>query len=403
MFTLGILREYKEPPDRRVAFSPAQCRTIVETYPGAKLIVEPSPHRIFSDDAYREAGITVSSDLSECDILFGIKEVPANRLIPNKTYLFFSHTIKLQPHNRDLFKAIVKNGIRLIDYECLKWPVGSRVLGFGRYAGIVGTYEAFKAIGIRKGLYQLPATYTCNDYLHLKEELQKVLPIIKSQNLRIVITGSGRVAHGCEELMGFMQIEQVTPEAYLNSTFNETVYTLLDSHHLYERKDGEPWNHEHFFKNHAMYRSIFEPYTQCTDLLINGVYWDSAMPPHFTVEQTNSPDFGIRVIADISCDIEGSVPITLRDTTQDEPVMGYNPSTGKECEPYQPGSIDIMAVSNLPTALPADASRSFGDSLLRHVLPRILMPFDDSMIPDATLCENGQLTPPFQYMKDYLL
>jgi alanine dehydrogenase len=401
MISLGLIREYKQPPDRRVAFTPQQCHQIKTIFSESNVVVESSPDRIFNDESFKKEGIGVTNDLSNCTILFGIKEVPIDKLIQGKTYLFFSHTIKKQAHNREMLKAIVKKNIRLIDYECLVWPSGARVLGFGRYAGLVGTYETFKALGIKNNTFTIKPAYECADYAEMLAVLKSIEGILKSGKHKIVVTGSGRVSSGVEELLNALTVKKVSPHDFLNLKDNETVYTLLDSHDLYERKDGEPWNHEHFFYNHREYQSKFEPYTRVADIMINGVFWDSAMPRHFEKEDTKSKEFSIKIIGDISCDVEGSVPITLHDTHADNPVFGWDAANQCECDPYTETGIDIMAVSNLPSELPANASEGFGAELIKTVLPELLNP-ESEMIKNATICKEGRLTARFSYLQDYI-
>ena len=401
MFKLGLNREYKLPADRRVAFTPTQCVELQQRFPNLQIVVESSPDRIFTDQDYTSLGIKVQENLSDCDILMGIKEVPAYKLIPGKTYLFFSHTIKKQEHNRQMLQEILKNNIRLIDYECLHWPNGARVLGFGKYAGWVGAYEAFKAFGLRSKAFELKPAFTFPNFDHVKKSLAEHQSTIANLKLRIIIAGSGRVSSGSEDVLHFLDIPKVSPADFIAKIYPHTVYTLLDTFDLYERKSGGAWDHDHFFKNHSDYRSLFGRYTGHTDILINGVFWDKDMPRHFTKEDTALPGFSIQTIADISCDIEGSVPITLRDTSMDAPVMGWDPVNQCECEPYKQGCIDIMAVSNLPSEIPADASEGFGKDLMIEVIPALLSN-DNLMIEQATICSNGQLTPYYDYLSDYV-
>jgi len=400
MITLGLIKEYKYPPDKRVAFSPSQCLQIQSQYPKVKVVVESSTDRIFPDQAYIKVGIQVTSNMSDCDILFGIKEVPVANLIPGKTYCIFSHTIKKQPHNRPMLREMLNQKIQLIDYECLTNSKGSRLLGFGRYAGLAGTYEAFKAIGIRRKAFELRPPLEIANLAEMETVLLTFEPTIKALKSKIVIAGSGRVAAGCEEMLNFIHIQKVTPEQFLTQIFDETVYTLLDTFELYQRKDGQPWNHEHFFKNHASYKSKFTPFSQVADVLINGVFWDNQMPAHFSKEDTKSANFSIKTIADISCDIEGSIPITLYETKTDKPVMGWDPVLQKECEPYLEKGIDVMAISNLPTEIPEDASIGFGNDLIRSILPELLAQ-NSEIIDRATICKSGQLTENFTYLTDY--
>jgi len=401
MIKLGLIKENKLPADRRVAFTPEQCVAIMSEYSNLHIVVEPSPDRVFSDDSYRNLGVDVQDDLSDCHLLLGIKEVPPEFLIDGKTYLFFSHTIKKQEHNRNLLKSILQKNIRLIDYECLVWPNGQRVLGFGRYAGLVGTYEMLKALGIKTNRFSIKPCYDAANYEEIKNILLSIEGMIKQGRHKVVVAGGGRVVAGALEILDVLSLKKVDHEEFLNQTFQETVYVHLDNHQLYQRKDEQSWNHDHFFKNHKDYKSTFEPYTLVADILVNGVFWEPAMPRHFSKRDTANPGFSIKLIADISCDIEGSVPITLYDTHPDNPVMGWDPVKQAECPPYTPDSIDILAVSNLPSELPADASEGFGSDLMRSVLPELLNPQSD-MIKNATLCAEGKLTEKFGYLTDYV-
>ncbi len=401
MITLGLIKENKQPADRRVALTPTQCLAILSLYKNCDILVESSTDRVFSDAAYTNQGIKVTQDLSSCDILLGIKEVPINDLIKDKTYLFFSHTIKKQDYNRGLLQAMIEKNIRFIDYECLVWHSGARILGFGRYAGLVGAYETLKAVGKKLNAFAIKPAYECANYSEMVKVLKHIAPDLKNNNHKIVITGSGRVSHGSAELLNEIGLKKVTPHAFLHASHSESVYTILDTHELYARIDGEPWNDEHFHHNHSLYKSIFKPYTTVADIVINGVFWDKAIPPHFSKEDTKSSDFSIKVIGDISCDIEGSIPITLKDTHADNPVFGWDAQRQSECEPFVKNSIDVMAVSNLPTELPSDASEGFGDELIKSIIPELINPKSD-IIKNATLCENGHLTEKFQYLSDYV-
>lgn len=401
MLKIGLIREYKQPADRRVAFTPHQCVEIQKQFRDIALFVESSPDRAFSDREYAELGIPVIRSMETCDVLMGIKEVPISKLIPGKTYLFFSHTIKKQLHNRGMLQEILRKKITLIDYECLHHPNGNRVLGFGKYAGWVGTYEAFKSYGLRSGAFNLDPAYGYPNFEAVMQSLLSVKELIHAGQLKIALAGSGRVASGCEEVLRFLDIQKVTPGAFLQQNFEQTVYTLLDTFDLYRRKDGSPWDHAHFFAHHDAYESLFKPYTRQTDILINAIYWDHQMPPHFTKEETAASDFRIRTIADISCDVEGSVPITVKDTSMEDPVFGWNPATQTLCEPYTKHSIDIMAVSNLPSEIPADASEGFGNDLIQYVLPALADP-ENLMIRNATICKEGALCPGYHYLKDYV-
>jgi len=395
---IGIIREGKIPHDKRVAFTPEQCKELSTRFPDTEVIVQPSEHRCISDDDYIAAGITISEDLSACSILFGIKEVPVDALISDKTYLFFSHTIKKQPHNRKLLRAVLERNIKLVDYETLTWENGSRVLGFGRFAGIVGAHNGLLTWGRKMGLFTLKPAYLCSNYKEMINQYAAItLPPIK-----IALTGDGRVAHGCLELLDKLNIREVTPREFIEETYPYPVYVHLVPEDFYAQKDGAVWDKSDFYRNPENYVSTFKNYTRHCDLMLNAIFWNERIPRFFSLEDMKARDFNIRVIADISCDINGSIPATLKDTTIEDPVFGYHPLSETIVEPYQKHTIDIMAVSNLPCELPYDASQAFGEQLLKHVVGNLMLRDTGDMIARATIAENGALCHKYAYLSDYV-
>jgi saccharopine dehydrogenase (NAD+, L-lysine forming) len=393
---IGLLREEKLPADKRVAFTPAQCAELKAKYPGLEVLIQPSEDRCFGDELYKKVGVTVAEDISSCDYLLGIKEVPHEKLIPGKTYFFFSHTIKKQSHNKPLMKSMIEKKITLVDYETLRWKNGDRIIGFGRYAGIVGAYNGLLAWGKKYKSYELKPAYQCLDYAELKKELGK----LKLSPIKIILTGNGRVSLGALELLKEAGIKEVTAADILTKIYAEPVFSVLLTENLYERIDGKAYDRSDFHHDPTRYRCVFRYYIPSCDLLMNGIYWDVRMDRLFSENDTRLPTFNISVIADISCDVNGSVPITIRDTTILDPVFGYDPSTMKECPPYSENSIDVMAVSNLPTELPRDASEGFGSMLLEYVIPE-LFKTKSQIIEHATICSDGKLMPEFEYLADY--
>ena len=395
---IGIIREGKIPHDKRVAFTPEQCIELSARFPGTEIIVQPSEHRCINDTDYRAADITISEDLSECSILFGIKEVPVDELISDKTYLFFSHTIKKQPHNRKLLRAVLERNIKLVDYETLTWENGSRVLGFGRFAGIVGAHNGLLTWGRKMGLFTLKPAYLCSNYKEMTDQYASItLPPIK-----IALTGDGRVAHGCLELLDKLNIREVTPREFIENTYPYPVYVHLVTEDFYAQKDGAVWDKSDFYRNPENYVSTFKVYTRHCDLMLNAIFWNERIPRFFSLEDMKARDFNIRVIADISCDVNGSIPATLKDTTIEDPVFGYHPLSETIVEPYQKHTIDIMAVSNLPCELPYDASQAFGEQLLKHVVGNLMLRDTGDMIARATIAENGALCHKYAYLADYV-
>jgi len=400
MIKIGIIREGKNPPDKRVPLTPVQCKKIVDRYSEVDLVVESSPIRAFKDQEYESAGVQVVHDVSDCAILFGVKEVPLEQLIPNKTYFFFSHTYKKQPYNRDLLRAILDKKIRLIDYEVLTDEKGRRLIGFGRYAGIVGAYNALLAAGKKFKRYELKPAHECEDRKEVERELKKMdLP----NGFKTVITGKGRVAGGAMEILASAGIRKVTPKAFLEERFSEPVYAQLGVEHYNKTKDGSQFSKSEFYEFPERFDSDFARYAEAADMYISCHYWDADAPFIFTREDAKEDAFNIKVVADISCDIDGPVASTLKPSTINKPLYGYDPEEEVETGFMDETAIGVMAVDNLPCELPKDASEDFGDELMKNILPELLEKKDSSVIRRATQTNlEGDLTEEFEYLRDYI-
>ena len=395
---IGIIRERKTPPDRRVVFSPEKLKDLQETFPQAQIKVESSSIRIFSDTAYQGQGIEISEDLSDCEVLLGVKEVPISALIPNKKYFFFSHTIKKQPYNRELLQAILEKNIELFDHETITDSKGNRLIGFGRYAGIVGAYNGFRAFGIREKSFQLEKVETLPDYAALKQELKKVqLP-----NLKIVLTGSGKVARGAREILEELNLKEVNVQDYLVNDFDEAVFCQIDVLDYNKRKDGKNLDRYDFYNNPDEYESDFMRFAKVSDLFIAGHFYGDGAPFLFTREDAKKTEFKINLVADISCDIDGPVASTIRPSTIADPFYGYDPTTEKEVAFDAPEAITVMAVDNLPCELPKDASEGFGEMFLEHVIPSFYNDDANGILERARMTFQGKLTPRFAYLQDFV-
>jgi saccharopine dehydrogenase (NAD+, L-lysine forming) len=394
---IGILREGKIPHDKRVPFTPEQCKQIQIDFPGTEIIVQPSSFRCYTDEEYTQQNILVAEDISSCDVLMGVKEVPVDNLMEGKVYFFFSHTIKKQPHNKKLIKNLISKKIGMVDYECLVDKEGNRVIGFGRFAGIVGAYNGLMGYGEMYKLFKLKPAQLSHD----KKELFEGLAKIGIPNIKIIVTGGGRVAHGAEETLGAMNIRKVTPYEFLNYSFREAVYTQLHSHDYYEANDGSPFSKYDFYNHPEKFHSTFNKYTPSCDVLIHCAYWDPKAPPLFTKKDMSDPGFHISVIADVTCDLNGSIPSTTEATTIDKKFYGYNAINESIEEPFSSGTITVMAIDNLPCELPRDASEGFGKHLMERVVPSLLSNDGDGLISRATICKNGKLMPRFEYLRDY--
>jgi alanine dehydrogenase len=397
MLTIALIREGKIPADNRVALTPPQCRWLEKQYKNVKIVVQHSAHRCFSDKEYEKAGIQVSEDITNADIFLGIKEVPVADLVNNKTYLFFSHTKKKQPHNQKLLQAIIEKNITLVDFECLEHEDGQRIIGFGFFAGIVGAHNGMMAYGNRTGDYKLERVYKQKDFRSLIHTYFG----LKLPNIKIAITGSGRVAHGITEIMNLMGVIEVDKEDYLSREFSYPVYVQLKGVDLYQHESDGSYNREHFHHYPQEYKCCFIDYASETDILMNGIYWDKEAPRLFEKEQISKKDFRIQTIADITDDTLGSVPINLGDQSIEDPVYGVDKRTYAKTKPYIPGSVDVMAVGNLPNELPRDASRYFGEQLIKYILPELIVNNNSVTIDKATIAKEGTITEPYTYLQDY--
>ena len=394
---IGLIREGKTPPDFRVVLTPQQCQLILEKHPSLQITVQTSVHRKFKDEEYEALGIEVRSSLDDCDVLLGVKEVPINELIPEKKYFFFSHTIKKQPYNAKLLKAILEKKITLIDYEVIKDLKGKRLIGFGRYAGIVGVFEGVRALGLKKNWFRLASPLSFHDRKEMEEVGSKVhFP----EPVKAVVTGWGRVGHGAEEMMQFFGFKRVELKDFLESSFNHPVYVHLDSNDYYIHAEKGTFDKNEFYQQPENYTSVLGDIIRQADIYFACHLWKSNNPILITDKDLSDMDNRCKVIADISCDINGPIASTIRATTIEEPFYGYDPHSRKECDWKAENAIMVMSIDNLPCELPRDASEDFGNEFIKHVLPELLKN-ESEILDNATEAKNGKLTPPFQYLEDY--
>ncbi len=395
---IAIIKERKNPPDKRVVLSPDACEHLLNSFSNLVIKVESSNNRTFSDEEYKKKGVIVTDDVSGCDVMLGVKEVPINALISNKKYFFFSHTIKKQSYNRDLLNAVLDKNIELYDHEVITDKNDVRLVAFGRYAGIVGAYNGIRTYGKKSTSFNLPKAQTLKNQKELIEELKKIkLPIIK-----IVLTGKGRVSNGAKEILDAMGIKEVSVNDYLNKKFNEAVYTQLTVLDYNIRKDNRVIDKYDFFDNPSEYKSNFMRFAKISDIYIAGHFYANGSPFIFTHNDAKSNDFNIQVVADISCDIDGPVASTIRASTIADPIYGYDPVTEKETNYLTEGVIAVMAVDNLPNEIPKDASLAFGESFVKYVIPSFFNEDKDGILLRGRMTQNGKLTPRYSYLQDFI-
>ncbi|MGI9547583.1 MAG: NAD(P)-dependent oxidoreductase [Flavobacteriaceae bacterium] len=394
----AIIQERKIPPDRRVVLSPKACQTVLNTFENAQITVESSQIRVFKDQEYKDAAIKVSEHIENCDVLLGVKEVPIDSLLPNKKYFFFSHTIKKQPYNRKLLQTVLEKNIELYDHELITNSQDIRLVAFGRYAGLVGAYDGIRAFGLKSGTYQLPKTTELKDQADLISQLRKIdLPAVK-----VLLTGKGRVGNGAKEMLDGMGLREVAVNDYLNQKFNEAVYCQIDVLDYNRRKDGKTLDENDFFQNAEEYESTFMRFAAVTDLYMAVHFYGQGAPYLFTREDAKKPEFKISLVADISCDVDGPVASTIRATSIEDPLYGYDPLTETEVDFNEPGAIGVMAVDNLPAELPRDSSSGFGEAFVKHVIPAFFNGDKDGILERARMTKNGKLTARYSYLQAYV-
>ena len=397
---VGILRETKNPPDRRVPLTPPQIVALEELYPNVEFFVQPSDYRCYSNEEYEYLDIPLKEDLRDCDILMGVKEVDKRTFLAGKTYLFFAHVAKKQPHNLDMFKSMAENKLSFIDFEYLTTDKGQRVVAFGRHAGIVGAYNGLRARGIKTNKFKLKPAYQCHDL----DEMWAGLKLIELKpGLKILVTGDGRVSHGAMETLAVANVEQVSPEDYLTREFDVPVFCQIGPEYYTRHKNGPDFDFSHFTKFPQEYESTFMPYAKMTDILITGHFWDPRSPIFFSKDDMKKTDFRISIIADISCDVNGPIPSTTRATTISDPFYSFNPFLEAEEPAFsKQTNITVMSIDNLPGELPRDASLEFGKMLMSNVLHDLMSEIASPMIERATILRDGKLTDRYGYLNDYL-
>lgn len=395
---IGVLKETKNPPDMRVAITPLVAQQIKSKYPFIDIVIQNSEIRAIKDEEYANVGVKLSNDLSNCDILIGIKEVAKDTFIANKTYIFFSHTGKKQPYNRAMLQKCAELNITLIDYEYLTDDNNVRLIAFGRWAGIVGAYNTLYTYGLKSNLFKLKRAFECYDH----NELFKQIENLKLPPIKILVTGGGRVASGAIETLSNAKIREVTPEEYLTKTFDEAVFSRLDPWHYVKHKEGKAFDLQHFFNKPEEYESAFLPYALKTDVFIPCHYWDPRSPVFLKPEDYLLPEFHIKVIGDVSCDVGEPIASTIRPSIIAEPIYGYNPHTQKEDDFLKEGNVAVMAIDNLPAELPRSSSQDFAETFYSKILPELILMDKSKVIERATILKNGKLTKEFEYLSDYL-
>ena len=398
---IGIIRESRND-ENRTPLVPEHIKKYKESNPNINFIIQPSNSRCFSDEEYELCGAKINENLNECSIIFGVKEIDPNILINNRTYLFFSHTFKInkqqkniEKHKKDLLLSILNKKITLIDYENIRGKNGTRCLGFGRFAGIVGCYNTLNLLLKVLGKQSLASAYKINDY----ERLVLNLKNLYFPKTKILVTGDGRVAKGVIELLNQTNIKAVSKKDFLEKKFDQPIFCNLETKDYVTNNSSTNFNLEHFINNPQDYSSSALQYLKETDILISAHYWDPSSPKIFENEDLKVLQ-NLKIVGDITCDINGSVPTTIRSTTIEEPNYWIERYTLKEIDENNDG-IAVMAVDNLPSELPRDSSTEFSEGIINEVLP-FLLKEDDGRILNGTITTDGSFLEKYNYLNDYI-
>ena len=394
---IGIIKEYKSPPDKRVVFSPEKCVETLQKFPQVEFFIEKSDIRCFSDLEYEEMGLKVVTDLSNCDVLIGVKEVPIEKLIDNKKYFFFSHTIKKQPYNKKLLQQIIKKNIELFDHETIVDNNNNRLIGFGYYAGVIGAYNGLRAYGLKNHTFSIPKAIDLKD----RQEFNSILKSLSIPNMKILLTGKGRVGSGTKEVLDFLKIKEVSAQDFINETYNESVYVNIDVLD-YNYSDSIENTVSNFYNYPEKFRSTFSKFLSVSDIYFAGHYHNPKAPKLITLDDIKNPDFNVQVIADISCDINGPIASTIRPSTIENPTYGFHKEKLVECDFLDENAIAVMAVDNLPCELPRDSSEMFGEMFLKYVIPSFFNNDQENILKNSKITSEGSLTDRFSYLSDYI-
>ena len=394
---IGIIKEYKSPPDKRVVFSPVKCVETLQKFPQVEFFIEKSDIRCFSDSEYEEMGLKVVNDLSNCDVLIGVKEVPIEKLIDNKKYFFFSHTIKKQPYNKKLLQQIIKKNIELFDHETIVDNNNNRLIGFGYYAGVIGAYNGLRAYGLKNHTFSIPKAIDLKD----RQEFDSILNSLSIPNMKILLTGKGRVGSGTKEVLDFLKIKEVSAQDFINETYNESVYVNIDVLD-YNYSDSIENTVSNFYNYPEKFRSTFSKFLSVSDIYFAGHYHNPKAPKLITLDDIKNPDFNVQVIADISCDIDGPIASTIRPSTIENPTYGFHKEKLVECDFLDENALAVMAVDNLPCELPRDSSEMFGEMFLKYVIPSFFNNDQENILKNSKITSEGSLTDRFSYLSDYI-
>lgn len=430
---IGIRHEDKYLNERRVPLIPKHIATLIQKH-GLSFHVQTSPKRIFSDEEFARVGATITQNLKDCPIIFGVKEIPVEAFEEGKTYVFFSHVIKGQPYNMPMLKRMMELKCNLIDYEKVEDDLGRRLIFFGRFAGLAGMIntlwsfgQRYRELGIKTPFETIRQAHTYESLEDARQHIARVGMEIATHGLPqeispfiVAVTGYGNVSTGANEIFNLLPVKEIAPEEIpqiakqSDLPRNILFRAIFKEKDLSQRKDGSPFDLDHYYAHPEMYEDRFAQYIPYLNGIVNGMYWDARYPrivtkeylkKHFATEQPR-----LTVIGDITCDPNGSIQCTHKGTEIDDPVFVYHPDTETYTMGFKGHGVLVMAVDILPSELPREASEAFSTAL-RSFVPAIAIAdfnqsFDDVKLPSpikkAVILHQGKLTPNYTYIQQYL-
>jgi len=436
---IGIRKEDKNRWERRVPLIPEHVRELVEEH-GLRICLQPSEIRAFPNEEYVQAGAEIREDLSPCPVILGIKEMPPEFFEPGKTYVFFSHTIKGQPHNMPMLKRLLELGCTLIDYERIVDEQGKRLIFFGRHAGLAGMIDTLWALGKRLEWEGIASPFSeVQQTLHYKslEEAKGAMAHVGERieeeglpeaiaPMIVGLAGYGHVSQGAQEILDLLPVREIGPEELPviaeGPMDGNIVYKVIfkEEHMVEPLSPDQEFELQDYYDHPERYRSKFEGYLPYLTVLMNCIYWEGRYPRFVTKEYLKQLYSGagmesakrprLRVIGDISCDIEGAVECTLRATDPGNPVFVYDPFRDEAIDGVAgPGPV-VLAVDNLPCELPQESSAEFSRVLKGFVPPIAQADWSDPLercnlppeIKRAVIAYRGELAPDYRYLEEFL-
>jgi len=426
---IGIRRENKNEWEKRTPLIPEDIKSLIEKY-GLRALVQTSKIRAFNDDDYKDSGAEIDEDLNHADLIFGVKEVPTDMVLEHKTYVYFAHVIKGQPHNMAMLKTLMDKKCNLIDYERIVDENNKRLIFFGRYAGKAGIIETLHAFaeklrlnGISTALDKIKQPYQYKSIQEAKEEIKKIGDEIREKGfpermLPVVVgfAGYGNVSQGAQVIFDLLPVKTIQPDELISNydqlklERNHLIKVVLKEEHTVKNKNGK-FDLKEYFIDPEKYESNFDQYIPYLDVLVNCILWTNKNPRLITKDYLrNNSNSKLKVIGDLSCDLLGGIEITNDVTDPANPTYTYLPESDKYEDGTKKGGVTVMAIDNLPCEFPKEASAEFSHVLKNFVYEIYHADFEKNFeelelaypIKKALIVHKGKLTKDYLYLNQYL-